>query len=45
MLELVHSIEVHETKKLEEYGRLLPFDERIRSYKAFVQFEDLKAIE
>ncbi len=41
MLELVRSIEVQETKKLEESGRLLPFDERVRAYKAFVEFEDL----
>ena len=45
MLELVRSIEVHETKKLEESGRLLPFDERVRAYKAFVEFEDLQAIQ
>lgn len=44
MLELVRSIEVQEVKKLESEGRLLPFEERIRAYKAFVHFEDLDAI-
>jgi len=45
MLELVENIEVHEFKKLDDNGRLLNFDERIREYKAYVNFEDIKAIE
>lgn len=45
MLELVENIEVHEFKKLDDNGSLLNFDERIREYKAYVNFEDIKAIE